>query len=169
MISLYFNIAKHLPYSDAKFGHFSKKVRSFSAKGFLVHVGENVNIEKGAQLTALMSIGDNSGIGINARMHGQVIIGDNVMMGPDCIVYTVNHAYSDLNKPMCQQGFSKMKPVTINNDVWIGGRVIILPGITIHNGAIIGAGSVVTKDVPAYAIVGGNPAKILKWRNNSQQ
>lgn len=54
----------------------------------------------------------------------------------------------------------------IGNDVWIGARMIILPGVTIGTGAIIGAAAVVTKDVPDYAIVGGNPAKIIKFRNN---
>ncbi len=166
MLFLYFNIARYLPYSDARFGYFSKKYGIIQPK--VISIGKNVNIEKGALITSLMSIGDNSGVGINARRHGQIYIGDNVMMGPDCIIYTINHAYLDLDKPMCQQGFSKMKPVIIENDVWIGGRVIILPGVTIHNGAIIGAGSVVTKDVPAYAIVGGNPAKILKWRKNTE-
>ena len=58
-----------------------------------------------------------------------------------------------------------MKPVTIEDNVWIGGKSIILPGITIHEGAVIGMGAVVTKDVPKGAVVGGNPAKILKYRN----
>lgn len=169
MILLYFNIAKNLPNSDEHFGRFAQKLRSYSAKGFLIRVGKNVNIEKGAQITSLMSIGNNSGVGINARMHGQISIGNNVMMGPECIIYTINHAFMQLDKPMCQQGFSKMKPVTIGNDVWIGGRVIILPGVNISDGAIIGAGSVVTKDIPKYAIVGGNPAKILKFRNIRSQ
>lgn len=163
-VFLYFNIAKQLPNSDGNFGIIARKLRSFSAKGFLEYVGNNVNIEKGAQITSLMSVGDNSGVGINAKMHGKVTIGKNVMMGPDCIIYTINHAYDQIDKPMCEQGFSTMRPVTIGDDVWIGGRVIILPGLTIGNGAIIGAGAVVTKDVPPFAVVGGNPAKILKSR-----
>ena len=56
------------------------------------------------------------------------------------------------------------KPVHIGNDVWLGSRVTILPGVNIGNGCIIGASAVVTKDVPDYAVVGGNPAKILKYR-----
>lgn len=68
---------------------------------------------------------------------------------------------------MNKQGFSEEKPVFIGNDVWIGGHVIILPGVNVGNGSIIGAGSVVTRDVPDYAIVGGNPAQIIKFRNKS--
>lgn len=160
----YYKIGIHLPISYGRFGIFSQKFRAFCAKRFLIHVGSNVNIEHGAMITSLMTIGDNSGVGINAKMHGRVTIGRNVMMGPDCIIYTKNHAFSDTSVPMCEQGFQEEKPVTIADDVWIGGRVIILPGVNIGEGAIVGAGAVVTKNVPPYAIVGGNPARVLKLR-----
>ncbi len=111
-----------------------------------------------------LHIDDNSGIGPYCFIQGEVHIGKNVMMGPECIIYTQNHKMSDIDVPMCKQGFANAKVVIIEDDVWIGGRVIILPGVHIKKGAVIGAGSVVTKDVPEYAIVGGNPAKILKFR-----
>ena len=152
------------PCSFDKGGRAARKMRAKTARKFLAHVGEDVNIEKGAQITSTMEIGDRSGVGINAKIHGRVIIGNDVMMGPECIIYTKNHAFADTTIPMNQQGFSEEKPVIIGNDVWIGGRVTILPGVHIGDGAIVGAGAVVTKDVPAYAIVGGNPAKILKYR-----
>lgn len=165
-VSIYFNFAKHLPTSYSRFGKIGQRLRAWSASKFIAHCGQNVNIENGATITSLTAIGNNSGIGINARLHGEVTIGDNVMMGPDCIIYTSNHAFDRTDIPMNQQGFSSAKKVIIGNDVWIGGRVIILPGVKIGNGAIIGAGAVVTKDVPPYSIVGGNPAKILKYRNH---
>ena len=65
---------------------------------------------------------------------------------------------------MCQQGYYEEKPIVIGDDVWIGGHVIVLPGVHIGTGAIVGAGAVVTKDVPDYAVVGGNPARIIKSR-----
>ena len=67
---------------------------------------------------------------------------------------------------MCKQGSTEERPVVIGNDVWIGGRVIILPGVKIGDGAIVGAGSVVTRDVSEYDIVAGNPARVIKNRKN---
>lgn len=163
----YFGIARKLPESyDGLLGKFAKILRRVTAKGFMVSVGDNVNIEKGAMVTSKCSIGDNSGVGINASLHGTVRIGNNVMMGPDCIIYTKNHAFSSVGIPMNRQGFQEERPVEIGDDVWIGGRVIILPGVKIGTGCIIGAGAVVTKDVPNFAVVGGNPAKILKFRRS---
>ena len=86
------------------------------------------------------------------------------MIGPDLYVFTTNHKHNSCVKPMIDQGFEEERPVIICDDVWIGARVIVLGGVTIGNGAIIGAGAVVTKNVPPFAIVGGNPAKILKMR-----
>lgn len=88
------------------------------------------------------------------------------MMGTDVVVITKNHAFNQTDIPMMQQGFEDERPVIIGNDVWIGDRVIILPGVHIGDGAIIAAGAVVTKDVPAYAIVGGVPAKLIRMRQS---
>ena len=157
-------LATHLPASFFWINLGQKQIRAFCAKLILAKCGKNVNIEKGAQFPSSAEIGDNSGIGINAQINGKTIIGDNVMMGPDVCIFTTNHMFDRIDIPMNIQGFSEEKPVVIGNDVWIGARVIILPGVRVGNGAIIGAGAVVTHDVPDYAIVGGNPARILKMR-----
>ena len=88
------------------------------------------------------------------------------MMGQDCLIYTTNHSFDDLDRTMDLQGYQETKSVFIGNDVWIGARVIILPGVSIADGSIIGAGSIVTHDVPSYAVVAGNPAKIIYYRKN---
>ncbi|MEA3423389.1 MAG: DapH/DapD/GlmU-related protein, partial [Bacillota bacterium] len=75
-----------------------------------------------------------------------------------------NHNFSEKDIPMIMQGDSEPAPVVIEDDVWIGARTVILPGVVIHEGSIIAAGSIVTKDVQAYSIVGGNPAKLIKMR-----
>jgi maltose O-acetyltransferase len=131
--------------------------------------GNNINIEKGAYFGTgeNIEIGDNSGIGINCSVQGAIRIGKDVMMGPEVIILTVNHKFDQLDTPMWKQGHLAAKPVIIGDDVWIGTRAIILPGVHIGSGSIIGAGAVVTKNVPDYAIVGGNPAKVVKYRNES--
>ena len=129
-------------------------------------MGKNVNIENGARFGygENIVIGDNSGIGVNALIPPNTIIGDNVMMAPDCIIYSSNHNFKDITTPMNQQGHGPIKQTVIGNDVWIGGRVIILPGKKIGNGVIISAGSIVTKDLEDYGIYGGNPARLISSR-----
>lgn len=161
---LYYTIGIRMPISYSRFNCGSRKVRAFCGKLILEHCGENVNIEKGALFGNHVSLGDNSGIGIRAQIEEHVVIGNNVMMGPDCMIFTQNHEFQDKEKPMCEQGFSQVRPVLIGNDVWIGARVIILPGVHVGEGSIIGAGAVVTKNVEPYSVVGGNPAKLLKKR-----
>ena len=110
-----------------------------------------------------VSIGFGSGLGVNCLVHGPLIIGEKVMMGPDVVILTHTHNIDRTDIPMGDQG-SRVAKVIIGNDVWIGMRSIIMPGVRIGNGAVIGAGAVVTKDVPDYAIVGGVPARVIKYR-----
>ncbi len=142
-------------------------MRASCAKRFCPNIGIEVNIEQGAMITSLTEVGDYSGVGINAKLHGKVVIGKDVMMGPDVVIHTRNHAFISTDIPMRKQGFMEENPVFIGDDVWIGERVIILPGVHVGKGAILGAGAVVTKDVPEYAVMGGNPAKVLKYRNTA--
>lgn len=92
----------------------------------------------------------------------KVTFGNNVFVGPNCSFYTCGHPIdvSDRNK-----GLEFAYPITIGNNVWIGGGVTILPGVTIGNNTIIGAGSVVTRDIPADVIAVGNPCKVIKQIN----
>lgn len=147
-------------------GNLSKNLRVLCAKLMLEKCGKNINIEKGAQFSTRTEIGDNSGIGINARITGKTIIGNNVMMGPNCMIYTVNHRHEDIDIPMCEQGMEEEKIVKIGSDVWIGANCIILPGVEIGNGVIIAAGTVVNKSISPYKIVGSNKQVVIKDRIN---
>lgn len=160
----YMGFAKHLPPSYARIKVGQTFLRRVFGGMILAKHGKNINIEKGAKFSKLVELGDNSGLGINCNIMGKCIIGNDVMMGPDCIVYTRNHKTTDTTIPMWKQGFEDARPVYIGNDVWIGSRVTILPGVHIGNGCVVGTGAVVTKDVPDYAVVGGVPAKVLKYR-----
>ncbi len=132
----------------------------FRSCGKEVNVRPNVYFGRGSHI----SIGNRSMIGADSIVGSaaDVTIGDDVMMGPQVLIYTSNHGV-ELGTPMRLQP-SENHPVKIGNDVWIGARCIILPGVTIHDGAVVAAGAVVTKDVPPNSIVGGVPARVLKLR-----
>ncbi len=167
---LYYMLFIHLPSTESDLSLFLiiRRVRSYIGGKLLDGHGTNINIEKGANIGfgAGITLGNNSGLGINCKVRGPLEIGDDVMMGPDVVILTNHHGTSRTDIPMRLQTEDAPKPqkVTIGDDVWIGTRVIILPGVNIGRGAIIGAASVVTKDVPEYAVVAGVPAKIIKFR-----
>lgn len=162
---VYHLFAKRLPpsWSSVKIGQ--KALRGWCGKMMLADCGKDVNIEQNALFSPKVSLGDYSGIGINAKIYGACSIGTHVMMGTDVTIISRNHRYDDTSIPMMYQGFEQEKPVVIGNDVWIGDRAVIMPGVRIGDGCIIAAGAVVTHDVPDYAVVGGVPAKIIKMRN----
>lgn len=165
----YYIIAFNLPSSTIPFiGKISGRFRSFLCRKLFNSFGAGSSVQKRAYIGVgnNISIGKSSNLGINFRVHNSYLtVGDNVMMGPDVLIMGGGHVFSSLDKPMCQQGDIGKTNLVISDDVWIGARVTILGKTnTIGKGAIIAAGSVVTKPVPDYAIVGGNPAKVIKYR-----
>ena len=161
---IYHAYAKYLPRSYSGINLGQKKLRALCGKLMLERCGKNVNIEKNALFSSKVSLGDYSGIGVNAKIYGTCHIGNYVMMGEDCTIITRNHAVDRCDIPMMEQGFEQEEPIWIGNDIWIGDKVTILPGVRVGDGAVIGANSVVTHDVPPYAIMAGNPAKIIRYR-----
>lgn len=164
---LYYGLARYLPVSYRPYGgKIGKRLRYVCCKHIFSQCGVDVNVERGVEFGAgnQIKIGDYSGLGIDSWIMGSVTIGRNVIMGPEVMIISAKHNYSDPFMAIRLQGTAPERSVIIEDDVWIGARVIILPGRRIGRGAILGAGSVVTKDVPPYAIVGGNPAVVLKYR-----
>lgn len=95
---------------------------------------------------------------------GMVEFGDHVLIGPNCGFYTSGHP---LELEQRRKGLEYAKPIKVGNDVWIGGNVIVLPGVTIGDHTIIGAGSVVNKDIPSGVVAVGNPCQVIKKLNVS--
>lgn len=89
----------------------------------------------------------------------KITVSDNVFIGPSCGFYTANHP---LDYQTRNQGIEQALPILIGNNVWLGGNVIVLPGVKIGDGCVIGAGSVVTKDIEANSIATGVPCKVIK-------
>ncbi len=156
------------PNSFRPYALFFPWIRRFFAESFLTKCGRNVNIEYGCDFSLDIELGDYSSLGDRCIVQSGCVIGNNVMMGPDVKIYTRGHEFSDCSVPMRLQG-NFFFPVVIGDDVWIGANVVILPNVSIGNHVIIGAGAIVTQSVPDFAVVGGNPARVLKFRNRVQE
>ncbi len=137
--------------------------------GGKIKIGDCCSISRGAQLLTHggnISIGNNCTINPMTVIYGQggVFIGDNVRIAAQCAIIPSNHIFTDATIPIYLQGLSK-KGIVIKDDVWLGAGVKVLDGVTIGEGCVIGANSVVTKSLPPYGVYVGVPAKLLKIRN----
>ena len=162
---LYYRFAFYLP-ATGKYCNIGGIFRRAFCKRIFKECGNNVNIERKAVFGSgkNVCIGDNSGIGLNACIPSNTIIGANVMMGPNCHILARHHRFDRTDIPMRQQGYTDNKQTIIEDDVWIGRDVLMMPGRIIKKGSIIGGGCVLTKDFPEYSIVGGNPSKLIRSR-----
>lgn len=164
----YYCVARFLPGSYSPvFGRIANRIRILCVRHIFKYCGKISTVDRMAYFGTGkgIEIGDYSGIGENCVIPNNTIIGKYVMMAPDVHIVANNHNFSDTEKPMCFQGSPTNPPVTvIEDDCWIGVRVIMTPGRHIRKGTIVAAGAVLTKDFPEYSIVGGNPAKMIRKR-----
>jgi acetyltransferase-like isoleucine patch superfamily enzyme len=134
----------------------------------MIKMKDNSTINEGVILqgSGYIEIGSKSFIGSYSVIgsNEKVIIGEDVMIAQAVSIRDTDHAFADLDKPMHSQGITTA-PVIIQDNVWIGHGAVITKGVVIKSGSIIGANAVVTKDVPENAIMGGVPAKIIKFRS----
>ena len=144
----------------------NRKEREELIKKILGKTGENILIESSFQC----DYGYNIFVGENFYMnHNGVILdaakvefGDNVFIAPNCGFYTAGHP---IDVEQRNKGLEYAKPIKVGDNVWIGGNVVVLPGVTIGNNCVIGAGSIVVKNIPDNSIAVGNPCKVIKQIN----
>lgn len=150
------------------------EINALSKNG--IKIGRNFSIHRNSIIDCTgvlrnlgdgLTIGNNVGIAQNCfiQVRGPVVIGNNVIFGPNVSIFSENHNFNNPDIPISEQGETR-KGVIIEDGVWLGTRVVILDGVTVGKNSIVAAGSIVSKDVPTYAIVGGIPAKIIKYRKN---
>ena len=161
---LYLILLKNTPEDYRPYALFFPLLRSWTVKNYMKKCGVSPRVKKGAEISPYAVLGNNSELGTRCMIQSNVYLGDDVIMGPDVKIYSRNHKYNSLKIPIRSQG-KEYYETHIGNDVWLGSNVIITAGCKVGNHVIVAAGAVVTKDVPEYAIVGGIPAKVIKFRN----
>ncbi len=139
----------------------------FQSNKNAISIGKNSSVGFGVKLSA--GFGGRIDISENVAVfdytiidiHSQLTIGKNTLIAPFCYITDYDHVVKDENKPIIKQGYVN-KPIVIGRNVWLGTHVIVLKGVTIGDNTIIGAGSIVTSDIPPNSIAVGNPARVIK-------
>jgi acetyltransferase-like isoleucine patch superfamily enzyme len=129
----------------------------------VLQLGDRSYVAGHAYLSGEVSTGRDCTINVYTVVRGKITIGDAVRIGAHTSILGFNHTMSDPDVEVFRQPTTS-KGIVIGSDVWIGSQVVIVDGVTVGDKAMLAAGAVVTKDVPAGAVVGGNPARVLKWR-----
>lgn len=157
---------------NVKFEDFSE-IHGLCSDGLVF--GDYVTISRGVMIRPSSYYGNDLGKGLVMGEHssigpygyvgcsGMITIGKNVMFGPKCSLFAENHNFSDIEKNIKSQGVNQ-KGITVEDDCWIGSNVVILDGVTIGKGSVIGAGTLITKDVPAGSVVMDKREKRIKER-----
>jgi maltose O-acetyltransferase len=166
LFMIYGLIALRLP---RKLG--GRSLRAVLGKALLGSCGSGVVIEKGTVLHQKLFLGDRVQVGADCRfmIAGRVELHDDVLLAPEVVFVDSNHSFGRLDIPIKDQGQSQAKPIVVEKGAWIGIRATILPGVRIGEGAIVGAGAVVAKTVPAYGIAIGNPARLVGSRRDVRE
>lgn len=160
---LYLIIGRHLPDELGPIGKFSHKIRRLLSQPLFKKVEGTFGIASKVDFGngSFLILRDHANIGRGSYLSGKgtITIGRHVMMGHQCMIITQNHKY-------LEEGYAgeEVKDVLIDDYAWLGHRVIVLPGVKIGKHAIIGAGAVVTKNIPDYAVAVGVPARVIKDR-----
>lgn len=174
---LYTSLCRHCFAHWGKGSHLAWKAMRLKGEKY-ISVGDGTFIDSGVQLTAwdshnglrftpTITIGDRCAIRNNAHITAinSITIGDDLLTGTNVLITDNSHGMATrehMSLPFTERPMISKGPVVIGNKVWLGNNVCVMPGVTIGDGAIIGANSVVTHDVPAYAVAAGIPARVIK-------
>ncbi len=147
-----------------------KKIRGWHYTVLLNQAGTNLRLGENVKLAnpRNISVGNNCYLGDEVQLYAwksPITIGDQVLVAAGVRMITRKHGFADIELPMAEQGYTHA-PIVIADNVWIGFGAIILPGVTIGQGSIVGAGAVVTKSVEPFSVVGGVPARLIRYRQN---
>lgn len=157
---------------NVKFEDYSE-IQGLCSDG--INFGDYVTIGRGVMIRPSSYYGGDCGVGLTIGEHssigphgyvgcsGRISIGKNVMLGPKCSLFAENHVFADTENSIKSQGVQQ-KGIIIEDDCWIGSNVIVLDGVTIGRGSVIGAGTLVAKDIPSGSVVVDKRAKVLKER-----
>jgi acetyltransferase-like isoleucine patch superfamily enzyme len=104
---------------------------------------------------------------VGVRDGGPITIGNQVHIAPHVMMFAASHKFADTDIPICKQGV-EAAPITIEDDVWVAGNVVITAGVRIGHGSVIGAGAVVTKDIPPWSVAVGVPARVIRTRKEQE-
>ena len=157
-IMWYQQLLKFIP---GKLGCFARNLLLPYKNGDNVLIWDGVHIDSPSKLIIGNNVSINRGCVINAA--GTITIASNVLIGPGVVIYSQNHMHNECDVNIDEQGYITA-PVVINKNVWIGARAIVLPGVTVGDNSIIGAGSIITQNIPDNSIYAGNPAKLIRKR-----
>ncbi|TKF34101.1 acyltransferase [Vibrio kanaloae] len=142
--------------SKKKFGFFGVRSQfrqgAYAIETHKIYIGNDVTIRPNTMLFASPLGGDDF----------QIVIEEKALIGSNVHIYVSNHRFTDTTMPIYEQGHEPVSPVVIESGAWIGASVTILPGVRIGKNSVVGAGSVVTKDVDDYSVYAGNPARKIK-------
>lgn len=167
-VSLFVNPFFHSKGKNARICRYSRlDVLPFNA----FKLGNNSTIEDFATINngmGAVTIGDRTRIGLSCVLIGPVSVGHDVMLAQNIVLSGLNHSYKDVSLPISKQPCTTAQ-IVIEDEVWIGANVVVTAGVTIGKHSVVAAGSVVTKSVPPYSIVAGNPAKVIKQYDASTQ
>lgn len=150
-------------YGFGVFGVLARFYRALCVKLIAVESGKRLDVGRKVRFSRKLYIGTDSGIGDCAFFQGEVHLGNKVLMAPGCAFIAHNHIFENTEIPIREQGMVEA-PIIVGDNVWIGYGVTVLAGVRIGSNSVIGAKSVVTRDIPENSVAAGVPARVIRKR-----